>query len=77
MEGGCNYPIHSRARAKLEFWIALDSGYHKDIFASGGWGFIFFCALGHRTVLATLAAQNMGLSLGANIQGGYTAWGEF
>ena len=41
VEGGCNSPIHSHARGKLKFWIALDSGYHKDMFASGGGVFSF------------------------------------
>ena len=60
-------------RGMLEFWVAPDSDYHKDIFASGK-KFIFFCALGHRSALATLAIQNMGLSPVAHIKGGYTAW---
>ena len=63
-------------RGMLEFWVAPDSDYHKDIFASGK-KFIFFCALGHRSALATLAIQNMGLSPVAHIKGGYTAWKKF
>ncbi|MBT3990630.1 MAG: rhodanese-like domain-containing protein [Rhodospirillaceae bacterium] len=62
-------------RGMLEFWVAPDSAYHKDIFASGK-KFIFFCALGHRSALATFAAQNMGLTPVAHIEGGYTAWKE-
>jgi rhodanese-related sulfurtransferase len=60
-------------RGMLEFWIDPESEYHKDIFASGK-KFIFFCALGHRSALATLTAQNMGLTPVAQIGGGYTAW---
>ncbi len=60
-------------RGMLEFWIAPDSDYHKEIFASGK-KFIFFCALGHRSALATFAAQNMGLAPVAHIEGGFTAW---
>ena len=75
MEGGCIPQAIHVPRGMLEFWIAPDSDYHKVIFASGK-KFIFFCALGHRSALATLAAQNMGLSPVAHIQGGYTAWGE-
>ena len=73
-EGAIPQSIHV-PRGMLEFWIAPDSDYHKVIFASGK-KFIFFCALGHRSALATLAAQNMGLSPVAHIQGGYTAWGK-
>jgi rhodanese-related sulfurtransferase len=62
-------------RGMLEFWVAPDSEYHREIFASGK-KFIFFCALGHRSALATFAAQNMGLSPVAHIEGGYTAWKE-
>ena len=60
-------------RGMLEFWIDPESEYHKEIFASGR-KFIFFCALGHRSALATLTAQNMGLTPVAQIGGGYTAW---
>ena len=71
-EGTIPQSIHV-PRGMLEFWVAPDSDYHKDIFASGK-KFIFFCALGHRSALATLAIQNMGLSPVAHIKGGYTAW---
>ena len=73
MERGCIPQAIHVPRGMLEFWIAPDSDYHKVIFTSGK-KFIFFCALGHRSALATLAAQNMGLSPVAHIQGGYTAW---
>ena len=71
-EGSIPHSLHV-PRGMLEFWVAPDSDYHKDIFASGK-KFIFFCALGHRSALATLAIQNMGLSPVAHIKGGYTAW---
>ena len=62
-------------RGMLEFWVAPDSAYHKDIFGSGK-KFVFFCALGHRSALATFTVQNMGLTPVAHIEGGYTAWKE-
>jgi rhodanese-related sulfurtransferase len=62
-------------RGMLEFWVDPESMYHKDVFASGK-KFVFFCALGHRSALATYAAQNMGLKPVAHIAGGYTAWKE-
>ena len=40
-------------RGMLEFWIDPDSPYHKDIFASGK-RFVFHCASGWRSALATL-----------------------
>ena len=73
-EGAIPGAIHV-PRGMLEFWIAPDSPYHKDIFASGK-KFVFFCALGHRSALATFTAQNMGLTPVAHIEGGYTAWKE-
>jgi rhodanese-related sulfurtransferase len=71
-EGAIPGAIHV-PRGMLEFWIDPESEYHKEIFASGR-KFIFFCALGHRSALATLTAQNMGLTPVAQIGGGYTAW---
>lgn len=62
-------------RGMLEFWVAPDSAYHKEVFASDK-KFVFFCALGHRSALATFAVQNMGLKPVAHIEGGYTAWKE-
>ena len=47
-------------RGMIEFWIDPDSPYHKPFFASGK-KFVFFCAGGMRSALATQAAQNMGL----------------
>jgi rhodanese-related sulfurtransferase len=73
-EGAVPSALHV-PRGMLEFWVAPDSDYHREIFASGK-KFIFFCALGHRSALATFAAQNMGLSPVAHIEGGYTAWKE-
>ena len=48
-------------RGMIEFWIDPDSPYHKPFFASGK-KFVFFCAGGMRSALATQAAQNMGLA---------------
>ncbi|PPR20934.1 MAG: hypothetical protein CFH38_01471, partial [Alphaproteobacteria bacterium MarineAlpha10_Bin1] len=38
--------------------------------------FIFFCAGGLRSALATQAVQNMGLTPVAHIAGGFAAWKE-
>lgn len=60
-------------RGMLEFWIDPESPYHKQVFASGK-TFIFFCAGGLRSALATKAAQDMGLSPVKHIEGGFGAW---
>ena len=62
-------------RGMIEFWIDPDSPYHKPFFASGK-KFVFFCAGGMRSALATQAAQNMGLGPVAHIAGGFGAWKE-
>ena len=60
-------------RGMLEFWIDPESPYHKPFFASGK-TFVFFCASGWRSALATKTAQDMGLSPVKHIVGGFTAW---
>ena len=73
-EGAIPGALHA-PRGMLEFWVDPESPYHKEIFSSGK-KFIFFCALSHRSALATLAVQNMGLAPVAHIGGGSTAWQE-
>jgi len=60
-------------RGMLEFWIDPESPYHKPYFASGK-SFVFFCAGGWRSALATKTAQDMGLTPVKHILGGFTAW---
>ncbi|MHB2265168.1 rhodanese-like domain-containing protein [Aliihoeflea sp. PC F10.4] len=60
-------------RGMLEFWIDPESPYHKDVFASGK-TFVFFCAGGLRSALATKTAQDMGLEPVKHIEGGFGAW---
>lgn len=60
-------------RGMLEFWIDPESPYHKPVFASGK-TFVFFCAGGLRSALATKTAQDMGLSPVKHIEGGFGAW---
>ncbi len=60
-------------RGMLEFWIDPESPYHKPFFASGK-SFVFFCAGGWRSALATKTAQDMGLEPARHILGGFTAW---
>lgn len=60
-------------RGMLEFWIDPESPYHKPVFSSGK-TFIFFCAAGWRSALATKTAQDMGLEPVKHMLGGFTAW---
>lgn len=60
-------------RGMLEFWIDPTSPYYKDVFGQDK-KFVFFCAGGMRSVLATKVAQDMGLKPVAHIIGGFGAW---
>jgi rhodanese-related sulfurtransferase len=60
-------------RGMLEFWIDPHSKYHKPVFAEDK-RFVFFCAAGQRSALATEVAQRMGLKPVAHIAGGFGAW---
>jgi rhodanese-related sulfurtransferase len=60
-------------RGMLEFWVDPSSKYHKAVFAQDK-RFIFFCAAGARSALATQTVQRMGLKPVAHIKGGFGAW---
>jgi rhodanese-related sulfurtransferase len=60
-------------RGMLEFWIDPSSPYHKDVFAQEK-KFVFHCASGWRSALATEVAQRMGLKPVAHIESGFTGW---
>jgi rhodanese-related sulfurtransferase len=62
-------------RGMLEFWIDPASKYHKDVFSQDK-KFVFFCAAGWRSALATQMAKRMGLEPVAHIRGGFGAWKE-
>lgn len=62
-------------RGMLEFWVDPESPYAKESFQSGN-RFVFFCAGGLRSALATKAVQDMGLTPVCHIEGGFTAWKE-
>ena len=71
-EGKVPGAIHC-PRGMLEFWVDPESPYHKEIFSSGK-SFVFFCAAGWRSALATKTAQDMGLDKVAHVEGGFGAW---
>ena len=71
-EGTVPGALHA-PRGMLEFWVDPDSPYHKPDFASGQ-RFVLFCALGHRSVLATAQLMDMGFGPVCDIEGGFNAW---
>ena len=62
-------------RGMLEFWVDPASPYYKEVFGSGK-RFVFFCAGGLRSALATQQVQRMGLQSVCHITGGFGAWKE-
>ncbi|AFT71523.1 Rhodanese-related sulfurtransferase protein [Alloalcanivorax dieselolei B5] len=62
-------------RGMLEFWVDPDSPYHKEAFDTGQ-RFVLFCALGHRSALATQQLVEMGFGPVCDIEGGFKAWRE-
>ena len=60
-------------RGMLEFWVDPDSPYYREVFGSSK-KFVFFCAGGLRSALATAQLQRMGLEPVAHIEGGFGAW---
>ncbi len=60
-------------RGMLEFWIDPSSPYHKEVFAQDK-KFVFHCASGRRSALATQIAQEMGLKPVAHIDSGFSGW---
>lgn len=61
-------------RGMLEFWVDPESPYHKPIFAEDK-EFVFHCASGWRSALATATLQDMGFEA-AHLKDGFTGWVE-
>ena len=60
-------------RGMLEFWIAPESPYAREVFQEDK-RFVFYCAMGWRSALACQVATRMGLQRAAHLDGGFTAW---
>jgi rhodanese-related sulfurtransferase len=60
-------------RGMLEFWVDPESPYHREVFATGQ-HFVFYCASGWRSALATQCVQQMGLAPVCHIEGGFADW---
>ena len=71
-EGFVPGSIHA-PRGMLEFWVDPESPYHRDVFATGK-RFVFYCASGWRSALATRAVKEMGLEPVCHIEAGFTGW---
>ena len=73
-EGVIPGAVHA-PRGMLEFWVDPDSPYHRDVFAQDK-RYIFFCAAGWRSALATQQMQRMGMQPVCHVDGGFSAWKE-
>lgn len=60
-------------RGMLEFWVDPESPYAKPVFAEPK-RFVFFCASGWRSALATKTVQDMGMENVCHLAGGFGAW---
>ncbi|MGH1353329.1 MAG: rhodanese-like domain-containing protein [Methyloligellaceae bacterium] len=60
-------------RGMLESWVDPQSEYAKKVFQSDR-KYVFFCAAGMRSALATKTVQDMGLNNACHIRGGFAAW---
>lgn len=60
-------------RGMLEFWVDPESPYAKPVFAERK-RFVFFCASGWRSALATKTVQDMGMENVCHLAGGFGAW---
>lgn len=73
-DGKVHGAVHA-SRGMLEFYIDVDSPYHKDIFDADK-EFVFYCKSGGRSAMAALRAKEMGLERVASMNGGFKAWTE-
>ncbi|MBU1174643.1 MAG: rhodanese-like domain-containing protein [Alphaproteobacteria bacterium] len=60
-------------RGMLEFWIDPESPYFRPELA-GPARYVFFCAAGWRSALASRTALEMGVGEVCHIAGGFAAW---
>jgi rhodanese-related sulfurtransferase len=73
-EGKVPGAVHA-PRGMLEFWVDPESPYYRDVFGQDK-RYVFFCAGGLRSALATQSVQRMGLAPVCHIRGGFGAWRE-
>ena len=71
-EGFVPRSLHA-PRGMLEFWVDPESPYYRDVFGTGV-RFVFYCASGWRSALATKVVQDMGLEPVCHIDDGFEGW---
>ncbi len=71
-EGSVPGALHA-PRGLLAFWVDPASPSHTADFATGQ-RFVLFCALGHRSALATAQLMDMGFGAVCDIEGGFEGW---
>ncbi len=62
-------------RGMLEFWIDPESPYFRPALGEAK-RYVFFCAAGWRSALATRTAMEMGIGAVCHIDGGFASWRE-
>ncbi|MGK0310657.1 MAG: rhodanese-related sulfurtransferase [Minisyncoccia bacterium] len=65
----------SAPRGMLEFWFDSESPYHQDRYQPEG-RYIFYCAAGWRSALATKVIGELGFDNVAHLESGFAGWLE-
>lgn len=65
----------SAPRGMLEFWFDPESPYYRDGYEFGD-RFVFYCASGWRSALATKVVGELGYTNVAHLASGFTGWVE-
>ena len=66
---------HHAPRGMLEFWVSPGSPYAQEVFQEDR-EFIFCCAAGWRSALATKAMAEIGLEKVSHVETGFAGWKE-
>lgn len=61
-------------RGTLEFWVDPESPGFQPIFGDDTKQFIFYCGGGFRSILSVATIQDMGMTNGSHLAGGFDAW---
>ncbi|MFK8025401.1 MAG: rhodanese-like domain-containing protein [Ilumatobacter sp.] len=73
IEGGAIPGAVSAPRGMLEFWFDPESPYHKDRYQPTN-RYIFYCASGWRSALATKVIGELGYENVAHLESGFNGW---
>jgi rhodanese-related sulfurtransferase len=71
-EGKIPGAVHA-PRGMLEWWVDPTSEYHREVFTPEQ-RYIFYCAHGMRSALATDVVQSMGYGNVAHLMNGFASW---